>query len=191
METPMTADPGTAAAPVPVTRTVLLIAAVGAAVALALGVYGRVHTPTGIAINVAGFSGPQEVKVWLATLAFVGVLIQLGSALVMYGKIRVGDATWASPVHRWSGRIAFLLTVPVAVHCLYALGFQTYDTRVLVHSIVGCLFYGAFTTKMLALGRDGLSGWTLPVLGGLVFSALVLLWLTSSLWFFTTVGVRF
>lgn len=187
----MTADPGTATAPVPVTRTLILITAAGAAVALALGVYGRVHTPTGIAVNVAGFSGPQEVKVWLATLAFVGALIQLASALVMYGRIPVGGGTWASPVHRWSGRIAFLLTVPVAMHCLYALGFQTYDTRVVVHSIVGCLFYGAFTTKMLSLGRDGLAGWTLPVLGGLVFSALVLLWLTSALWFFTTIGVRF
>jgi hypothetical protein len=188
----MSADPGTAATtPVPVTRALLLITTAGAAVALVLGVYGNVHTPTGIAVNVAGFSGPQEVKVWLATLAAAGALIQLGSALVMYGKIPVSAGAWASPVHRWSGRIAFLLTVPVAMHCLYALGFQSYDTRVVVHSIVGCLFYGAFTTKMLSLSRAGLPGWTLPVLGGLVFSALVLLWLTSSLWFFTTVGVRF
>jgi hypothetical protein len=169
----------------------LLITAVGAAVSLVLGVYGGLHTPTGVAVNVAGFSGPQEVKVWLGTLAIVGVLIQLGTALVMYGRIPLRGGAWASPVHRWSGRIAFLLTVPVAMHCLYALGFQTYDTRVVVHSIVGCLFYGAFTTKMLSLSRNGLPGWTLPVLGGLVFSSLVLLWLTSSLWFFTTVGVRF
>ena len=34
-------------------------------------------------------------------------------------------------------------------------------------------------------------GWALPVFGGLVFTALVGLWLTSSLWFFTTVGVKF
>jgi hypothetical protein len=34
--------------------------AVGAAVAVALGAYGRLHEPTGFAVNVAGFSGPQD-----------------------------------------------------------------------------------------------------------------------------------
>ena len=34
--------------------------AVGAAAAVALGVYGRVHDPTGVAINVAGFSSFQS-----------------------------------------------------------------------------------------------------------------------------------
>jgi hypothetical protein len=41
----------------------------------------------------------------------------------------------------------------------------------------------------LALPRRGVPGWTLPVLGGLTFTALVGLWLTSSLWFFTVIGV--
>ena len=40
---------------------------IGGAVAVSLGVYGRMHTPTGIAVNVAGFAGPQTVMVWLAT----------------------------------------------------------------------------------------------------------------------------
>jgi hypothetical protein len=185
----MTADPGSATAPVPASRALLLIIVAGAAVSIALGVYGNVHTPTGVAINVAGFSGPREVKSWLATGAIIGGLIQLVTALAMYGKIP--SRAWVSVVHRWSGRVAFLLTVVVAMHCLYALGFQTFDTRVLVHSLVGCLFFGAFTTKMLVLTRDGLPGWVLPVLGGLVFTALVTLWLTSALWFFTTAGVHF
>jgi hypothetical protein len=30
----------------------------------------------------------------------------------------------------------------------------------------------------------GLPGWTLPVVGGLVFSALTVLFITSSLWYF-------
>jgi len=29
------------------------------------------------------------------------------------------------------------LAVPVAIHCLYALGFQQYSTRVLLHSVFG------------------------------------------------------
>jgi hypothetical protein len=44
---------------------------------------------------------------------------------------------------------------------------------------------------MLTLSRKGMPGWMLPLFGGLVFTALVGLWLTSSLWFFTTFGVKF
>jgi hypothetical protein len=72
---------------------------------------------------------------------------------------------------------------------LYALGFQSATPRVLVHALLGCLFFGAFTTKMLLLTRRGLRNWVIPLIGGVVFSALVGLWLTSSLWFFTTFGV--
>ncbi|GAB4059201.1 DUF6529 family protein [Catellatospora paridis] len=163
----------------------------GAVVTVTLGVYGSVHTPTGIAVNVAGFSGPQTVKVWLATGAALLALVQLVSAFAMWGKFGSRVPSWIGPLHRWSGRFAFLLTVPVAVHCLYALGFATYDTRTLAHSLLGCFFFGAFTVKMLSLPKRGLPGWTLPLLGGAVFTALIGLWLTSSFWYFTTIGVRF
>lgn len=196
----MTGDsaPGAGASEATVARTdraaVALLAptAAGAAVALVLGVYGRLHPPSAVVVNLAGFSGPLEAKVWLATGALVAALVQLGSASVMYGRVPgVRAPEWLPALHRWSGRAAFLLTVPIAVHCLYALGFQTYDLRVLVHSVAGCAFFGAFTVKMLALTRRGTPGWALPVLGGVVFSLFVLLWLSSSLWFLTTVGVRF
>jgi hypothetical protein len=163
----------------------------GATVAVVLGVYGRLHQPTGVAVNVAGFSGPLEAKVWLATGGFVLAVVQLISALAMYGRLPVGAAFQAwGPLHRWSGRAAFLLTVPVAVHCLYAVGFQSFDARTLAHSVFGCTFYGAFTAKMLTLPRHDAPGWLLPVLGGGVFALLVLLWASSALWFFTTTGVR-
>jgi hypothetical protein len=164
--------------------------AIGAAVAIALGAYGRVHTPTGIAVSVSGFSSPQTVKVWLATGAALFAVVQLVSAAAMYGKLPAITAPeWTGTLHRWSGRIAFLLSIPVAAHCLYALGLQTYDTRVVVHSALGCLFYGVFTSKMLLLTKQGLPNAVLPIVGGLVFTALVGLWVTSSLWFFTTTGV--
>jgi Family of unknown function (DUF6529) len=166
---------------------------IGGAVAVGLGVYGKLHQATGVAINVAGFSSPLTVKVWLASGAVVLAVVQLISALAMYGKLPgVRSApSWVSTLHRWSGRVAFLLTVPVAIHCLYALGFDDYTPRVLIHSLLGCFFFGAFTAKMLLLSRKGLPGWALPVFGGLVFTALAGLWLTSSLWFFTTHGVKF
>ncbi|MEU4722728.1 DUF6529 family protein [Nonomuraea dietziae] len=160
----------------------------GALVMVALGVYGRLHTPTGFAVGPGGFSGALPMKSWLTTGAFVLAFVQVVSALSMWGKIGVRIPAW---VHRWSGRVAFVLTIPVAFHCLYALGLQYDVPRVLVHSLLGCFFYGVFTAKMLALPRKGLPGWTLPLLGGGLFAALVGLWLTSSLWFFTTIGVRF
>jgi hypothetical protein len=166
--------------------------AIGSAVAVALGVYGRLHDPTNIAVNIAGFSGPLAAKAWLTTGAAAFAVVQVLSALVMYGKVPgLAAPSWIGGLHRWSGRVAFLLAVPVAIHCLYAVGFQVYEPRVLVHSLLGCFFFGAFTVKMLSLSRKGMPGWVLPVLGGLAFTALVGLWVTSSLWFFTTFGIKF
>ncbi|MDX2647429.1 DUF6529 family protein [Streptomyces sp. PA03-1a] len=168
----------------------LVPAVAAAAVAVALGAYGRVHDPAGTAFNLAGFSSTGAVKSWLATAAFAFALVQAVSALVMYGKVPgVRAPSWTGGLHRWSGRIAFLLAIPVAVHCLYALGYQTYSSRVMGHSLLGCFFFGAFTAKMLLLRAERLPGWLLPVVGGLVFTALTVLWLTSALWFFRTVGV--
>jgi len=165
---------------------------IGGAVAVGLGVYGRLHEPTAVAVNFAGFSGALAAKTWIASLAFVFALVQLGSALAMYGKLpglRRAPA-WIGTLHRWSGRIAFLLAVPVAIHCLYALGFQQYSTRVLLHSVFGCLFFGAFTVKMLILPKRDLPGWVLPVAGAVVFTVLVVIWLTSAYWFFSTFGIK-
>ncbi len=182
----------TAPVPVPVRAARagwLLAVAVGALVAVGLGVYGRVHEPAAFAISVAGFSSGTAVKAWLTTGAFLLALVQLGSALVLYGRLpRVPAPAWTGTLHRWSGRVAVLLTVPVAVHCLYALGFRADEPRVLVHSLFGCFFYGLFATKMLLLRRDG-PPWALPVFGGALFTALVGLWLTAALWFFATTGL--
>jgi hypothetical protein len=192
----MTVQPGTSA-PLPPDRAtsgaakLVVPSLIGALVALALGIYGRLHHPTGIAINIAGFSGPGSAKSWLATGATVFAVIQVVSALVMYGKIpRISAPSWIGGLHQWSGRIAFLLAVPVAVHCLYALGFQNYSTRVLVHSLLGCAFFGAFTIKMLILQKRGLPSWLLPAFGALVFTALTVVWFTSAYWFFSTFGIK-
>lgn len=83
-----------------------------------------------------------------------------------------------------------VLTVPVMVHCIFSLGFLAGSPRVLLHSVVGCLFYGAFGAKMLLLSRRGMPPWAVPVVGGVLFTALITLWLTSSLWVFTTMGVH-
>ncbi|WP_409237098.1 DUF6529 family protein [Streptomyces sp. PA5.6] len=179
--------PGAGGHRAPSAARYLVPALVAAAVAVGLGAYGKVHDPAGTAFNLAGFSSTSAVKSWLATAAFAFVPVQVVSALMLYGK--VPGPSWSAALHRWSGRIAFLVSVPVAVHCLYALGYQTYSTRVLWHSLLGCFFYGAFSAKMLLLRTERLPGWLLPLVAGLVFAALTGIWLSSALWFFRTFGV--
>lgn len=164
---------------------------IGSCVAVGLGVFGKVHDPQFFSINLAGFSSGVAVKTWLATLALVLALFQFVSAFAMYRLLGERVPAWIGTAHVWSGRIAVLASVPVAVHCLYALGFQATDTRVLFHSLFGCFFYGAFVAKMLLLTRKGHPAWVIPITGGLVFFGLVFTWLTSALWFFQTSGVTF
>jgi Family of unknown function (DUF6529) len=180
----------TAAPPRPFPVRLLVAAGIGAAVAVALGVYGRVHVPTGGVITTFGFPSLLPMKAWLATVAIGLGVVQVLSALAMWGRLPgVRHASrWLPVLHRWTGTAAFLVSLPVAYHCLWSLGFQTTDPRVLVHSLLGCAFYGAFTTKLLALRIERLPGMALPVIGGLLFAVLTGLWVTSALWFFTTIG---
>lgn len=172
------------------TSRVAIPLSIGAAVAVVLGLYARLHEPTGVAVNLAGFSSTQSVKAWLASLAFILALVQLISALALFGHLgSLAGRSWIGPLHRWSGRAAIAATLPVVAHCLYALGFQYDQPRVLIHSLLGCFFYGAFVAKMLTLTRTDGPRWLLPAVGGAVFAGLVGLWLTSSLWFFTTFGI--
>ncbi len=168
----------------------LALATVGAAVALSLGVYGRLHTPTGQSIVDFGFPSVLAMKAWLTTGAAVLALTQATSALWMWGRLpAVGPApAWLPAAHRWTGTAAFLISLPVAYHCLWSLGFQNTDTRVFVHSLLGCAFYGAFVTKLLVLRSDRVPAWALPVMGAALVAPLTGLWLTSALWFFTTFG---
>jgi hypothetical protein len=162
----------------------------GCAVAVGLGVYAREHTPKPHPLFLAGFSGALQFKAWFATGALVLLLLQLASALWMWGRLPGAGAapSWVGPAHRWSGALAFAALVPVALNCLYSLGFGTYSTRVLLHSVAGCVFYGAYAAKMLGLRLRDRPGWALPVLGGLVFAAFMVLWLTSAAWFFASSG---
>jgi Family of unknown function (DUF6529) len=168
---------------------VLVPVLIGAAIAVALGVYGGQHKGQSIVFKVTGFEELIRTKSWMASISAVLALVQAGSAAVMSGRLpRVTAPTWVPTLHRWSGRLAFFVAVPVAVFCLYGIGFQTYTTRVLVHSVLGCVFFGVFTIKMLALTQRGLSGWIISVLGGLVFAVLIGIWFTSAYWYFAIRG---
>ena len=167
----------------PASVKLLVAAAAGAAVALALGVYGHVHDPSKQLVFTLFFSSTIAMKVWVGSLAVAFGVVQVASALWLYGKLPWKPASWTAVVHRISGRLAFLLSLPVAYHCLWSLGFQDTNARVLAHSLLGCAFYGAFAAKVTIVRSKGLPGIALPIVGGLTFAVLVAVWLTSAFWF--------
>jgi hypothetical protein len=164
----------------------------GAGVAVSLGVYGRVHTAAGLDdLPAFGFSGPGAFKSWTATVVLLLALWQLVSALWLYGKLGRTAPAWLGTTHRLTGTLAFLLSLPVAFYCLYGLGFAppTPRTSTLVHSIAGCAFYGAFATKVVFVHARRLPGWALPLAGGLLFTAIMVLWWTGARWYFGVEGL--
>ncbi|MBA2642761.1 MAG: hypothetical protein H0U82_07540 [Actinobacteria bacterium] len=144
-------------------------------------------------IVTAVFSSSIAAKAWLATAAVALAFVQVTTAARIYGRLRFmpdrGPAI--ALVHRWSGRLAFLFTLPVFFHCVTILGFQTPDTRAAVHSVAGTFVYGVFAAKVLIVRDRSLPGWVLPAAGLTLASTLVLLWATSSLWYFTNVRFGF
>jgi hypothetical protein len=140
------------------------------------------------------FSSTIAAKAWLATAAVVLVVVQLLTASRMWGRLeRIVPLRFehAKRVHRWSGRIAFVCSLPVFFHCVTILGFRTPDLRVAVHAIVGSAVYGVLAAKILVIRWKGYPHWVLPALGGSLAVILVTLWLTSSLWYFTNVRFGF
>ena len=164
----------------------------GGAVAIAVGVYGSVHDPAGQQTISLFFSNTLSFKAWTTTLILFFAFGQVYSALRMWGKVKIPRTmpSWWGDLHRLSGTIAFALSLPVAFHCLWALGFEPDFTelRRFAHSVLGCLFYGAFAAKVTLVRSHDTPSWSLPVVGGVVFTTLVAIWLTTSLWFFTTVA---
>jgi hypothetical protein len=139
------------------------------------------------------FSSTIAAKAWFATAAVILALVQVTTAARIYGKLSFlpERGRTVARLHRWSGRIAFLCTLPVFFHCVTILGFQTPDARVAIHSVVGTFVYGVFVAKVLIVRDHSLPAWALPTAGLSLASVLVVLWLTSALWYFTTVRFGF
>jgi len=140
------------------------------------------------------FSSGIAMKAWLASGAFVLGIVQVSTGARIFGKLErlvPIPRPHVNRVHRWSGRMAILLTLPVAFHCIFILGFQTVNARVLVHSILGSFVYGVLTVKLFFVHDRKHPRWTLPLVGGAMFAVLATLWLTSSFWYFTQVRFGF
>jgi hypothetical protein len=159
-----------------------------AAVAAALYVFGIEHTPDP-EVSLFGQTGADtlSLKSWLATGVLALAATQLGLALWIYGRlprVRVPGVRVVN-THRLIGVAAILLSLPIAYHCVLAYGVQThFDTRVEVHSLVGCFLYGAVAAKLLIVRSRRFPGWALPLAGGTLVVVVAILWYTSALWYF-------
>jgi hypothetical protein len=167
----------------------LIAIAAGAVVSLLLGVYGAQHEPTFDDITTFGFPTLTAMKVWLAVGAGVLAVGQLVGALWLYGKLGIAAPSWLGPAHRLSGITAVVLSLPVAYHCLWSLGFQDYDTRVLVHSLAGCVLYGVLVAKVITVHSGSAPAWLLPIVGSLLFTAFLMVVLTSAGWYLNAFGL--
>ena len=140
------------------------------------------------------FSSGIAAKAWFATAAVALGVVQVSTGARIFGKLEhlvpIGRPT-VNRVHRWSGRLAILCTLPVAFHCIFILGFRSTDTRVLVHSIAGTFVYGVIAVKIFFVRDRDHPRWTLPLVGGTLFTILVILWSTSAFWYFTNVRFGF
>jgi Family of unknown function (DUF6529) len=135
------------------------------------------------------FSDTIHMKAWLASLALVLACFQLFTAAWIFRKLPWRRPDWVNAAHRWSGRLVFVVVLPVAYHCIFQLGFQTGTTRTYIHSLVGCAFFGAYAAKVTIVELKRFPVLVLPTAGGLLFTVLLVVWWTSALWFFRLVGV--
>jgi hypothetical protein len=139
------------------------------------------------------FSDTLHMKVWLVTAALALGCFQLLTAARIYELFHFPPkGRFYNIVHRWSGRTAIVLTLPVAYHCIFLLGFNpaySANPYVLIHSLLGSSIYGVFIGKVIIVRSSGFPGWALPIAGGVLFAVLLGLWMTSALWFFTNFGV--
>jgi mono/diheme cytochrome c family protein len=154
-----------------------------ALVSLTAGILAH-HSPRSKGYFRLFFSDPVHLKAGFATAAVVLACFQLFTAAWIFRKLPWRKPAWVNPVHRWSGRLAFVFTLPVAYHCIFKLGFQDPDKRVLAHSLLGCFVYGAFAAKVTILRLHRFPRFVLPLAGGLLFAVLVGVWYTSALWLY-------
>jgi hypothetical protein len=163
----------------------------GALVTVSIGLLERhlLVSPHPISYVHLFFSDIFYMKAWLASATLVLGVGQLVTAARMYSVFHISPRPrFYHLVHRWSGRAAMALTLPVAFNCLFELGLHPPDLRIMVHAFLGAFIYGVFVTKLLLLRIERAPGWLLPVVGSALFTTILGLWLTSAYWLFTQYG---
>ena len=163
-------------------------AAMFAAFALAAGLLarGRQERPGHFTLF---FSDQFHLMSWLSIVAVGLACCQLLTAAWMFRKLPWPRPPWIPAVHRGTGLLAILFVLPVLYWCIFQLGFQTFDTRYLAHSLLGTLFVGAVAGKITIVRLRRFPLWLYPLAGLLVFATLIGAWATSALWWVRQAGI--
>ena len=164
-------------------RWALVPLIVFALVSLTVGIIAH-HNPRSTGYFRLFFEDPIHLKAGFASAAVALACFQLFTAAWIFRKLPWSKPAWVNPVHRWSGRLAFVFTLPVAYHCIFKLGLRDPNGRVLVHSVLGCAVYGAFAAKVTSVRMHRLPRPVLPIAGGLIFAVLIGTWYTSAYWLY-------
>lgn len=174
-------------APTRSVRWLIAPAAIFAAVALTTGLLARGHQEH--QGNFALFFSSQfHLMTWLSTVAVGLACCQLLTAAWIFRKLPWPPPPRIREIHRWTGRLAILFVLPVLYWCIFQLGFQTFNSRVLAHSVLGTLFVGAVAGKITIVRLRRFPAWAYLLAGLLVFATLVGAWGTSALWFVRQAG---
>jgi len=142
-----------------------LLLVVFALITLTVGLVARqtIRTPYSTPSSILFFSDTLHMKAWLVTVGVILACSQLLTAARLYELLRFPPKErFYHSVHRWSGRAAILLTLPVAYHCVFLLGFGTHSPRVLIHSLLGSALYGAVVAKVQIVRSSRFPHWVLP-----------------------------
>lgn len=163
-----------------------------AAIAAGIYVWAKSITPdytTSLFGQTAADTFP--LKSWLATVVLVLAVLQIYTALWLYGRINRARARprRLGTAHRLTGAAAIVVSLPIAYHCLFAYGFRDFDARTLAHSLAGCFLYGAIGAKVFAVRSRSVPRWALPLAGGTLVTVVVVLWYSSALWYFNDYSV--
>lgn len=164
--------------------------ALGAITALVLGGYATIHEPTGRELVLIGFDSAASWKSALASVTAFLFLVQLSLGLRITGRLgpRTPPPSWAAPLHRLIGTLAFGFSIPVVFHCIWAVGYPTHDARLVAHALAGCVAYGLYVTKVLTARRGDGPEWALPVVGAFLGLAMLTAWWASAWAHYTTAG---
>ena len=130
--------------------------AIGTVVALGVLTYAVIHEPTGRSLIFAGPDGVESTKQFL-TAAAVGlftaqaVLGQRADRVDHVARHRGGprNAGMLIDLQRIAGSLAFALTLPVVVHCVWALGWPSGGGQ-MVHAALGAIAYGSYVAHVFA-----------------------------------------
>ena len=167
----------------------LAAGALGALVALSLGIYGSVHDPASDLSVTLGFKDTITMKVWLASLAALLAVAQVTTAAWMFGKLPLSAPPhWIGSFHRISGgwRSSSRCRSPTTA-C------TSWPSRTRPRACSCTRSSDARSTepsrrRSSSSAPTRCPGFALPLAGGVLFSLLVGVWLTSGLWFINENG---